>query len=120
MDRAPKTAPPFCGRPPPTASPVTPFKYDPNSSKAVPAGNFSIIRSVFNPGDKKIDPVPVVRARIADIIATNASVQDIPIVVSPFSTRNTSTSCYLTLAPSLLSPDPKAEPRTDLLPPDGK
>ncbi|KAJ6631045.1 hypothetical protein B0H10DRAFT_1938611 [Mycena sp. CBHHK59/15] len=48
-------------------------------------------------------------------MTTNTSVQDIPVVVSPFSTRDVSTSCYLHLHPSLISPDPKAEPRTDLL-----
>ncbi|KAJ7124853.1 hypothetical protein C8R44DRAFT_874714 [Mycena epipterygia] len=84
---------------PAPSTPVPPYKHDPNSCLAIPTGNFLIVRGVFSPGEK-IDPVPIVRAKVADIMAmTDAS--------PPAAT--------LTLDPSLVSPDPKAEPRTDLL-----
>ncbi|KAJ7719160.1 hypothetical protein B0H14DRAFT_2262216, partial [Mycena olivaceomarginata] len=112
----PKHPPPFRGRVtcPPT-SPVTPFKFDPSLTKTVPAGNLLIIRGVLEKGSKKIDPTLIVTAKVAEIRTANPAVRDIPVVVSPFSTRDVSTSCYLKLGPALISPDPNAEPRTDLL-----
>ncbi|KAJ7306872.1 hypothetical protein DFH08DRAFT_975672 [Mycena albidolilacea] len=112
----PKTPPPFRGRVahPPT-SPVNPFKFDPSLTKTVPAGNLLIIRGVLEKGSKKIDPTLIITAKVAEIQMANPAVRDIPVVVSPFSTRDVSTSCYLKLGPALISPDPNAKPHTDLL-----
>ncbi|KAJ6614765.1 hypothetical protein B0H10DRAFT_2221013 [Mycena sp. CBHHK59/15] len=91
MGDPPKTPPPFRGcttRLPQT--PISPFKFNASLSKAIPAGNFLIIRGVFEHGAKKIDPVPTVELK---------------------HTRR----LYLRLAQSLVSLDPKAEPHTDLL-----
>ncbi|KAJ7851626.1 hypothetical protein B0H14DRAFT_2581294 [Mycena olivaceomarginata] len=68
----PRTPPPFKGR---TArlptTPVTPFKFDPALTKAVPRGNFLIIRGVYNTGDKKINPVPIIQLKVAEIRTSN-------------------------------------------------
>jgi hypothetical protein len=112
----PRTPPPFKGRTARLpATTVTPFKFDPALTKAVPHGNFLIIRGVYNTGDKKIDPVPIVQLKVAEVRTSNPAVRDTPVLVTPFSTCNVSTSCYLRLGPALISPDPGAEPRTDLL-----
>ncbi|KAJ7875280.1 hypothetical protein B0H14DRAFT_2568772 [Mycena olivaceomarginata] len=112
----PRTPPPFKGRTARLpATPVTPFKFDPALTKAVPCGNFLIIRSVYNTGDKKINPVPIVQLKVAEICTSNPAIRDTPVIVTPFNTRDVSTSCYLRLGPALISPDPGAEPRTDLL-----
>ncbi|KAJ6521362.1 hypothetical protein DFH09DRAFT_1331234 [Mycena vulgaris] len=110
----PRTPPPFQGRTARTPqTPCTPF--DRKLTKAIPAGNFLIVRGAHIAGNQKIDPVPLVERKIAEIRTSNASVRDIPVDVTPFSTRDVSTSCYIRLHPSLVSPDPKAEPRADLL-----
>ncbi|KAJ6578580.1 hypothetical protein B0H10DRAFT_1963178 [Mycena sp. CBHHK59/15] len=112
----PKTPPPFRGcvacLP---QTPCSPFKFDPDLSKAIPAGNFLIIRGVHVPGHKKIDPIQIVEVKIAEIRSSNPAIHNIPVDVVPFSTRNVLTSCYLHLATSLVLPNLKAEPHTDLL-----
>ncbi|KAJ7197671.1 hypothetical protein C8J57DRAFT_1637236 [Mycena rebaudengoi] len=116
MNDPPKTPPPFRRRVlKDPITPVSPFKFDPDLSKAIPAGNFLILRGVHTRGDRKIDPVPTVAAKLVELRQDIPTLNNIPVDIVPFSTRDVSTSCYLKLAASLTSPDPKAEPRTDLL-----
>ncbi|KAJ6586555.1 hypothetical protein B0H10DRAFT_1961761 [Mycena sp. CBHHK59/15] len=113
MPDPPKTPPPFRPRAPP--SPSTPFRFNPVLARAIPAGNYLILRGVYVANSKVIEPVAIATAKIAEIRTTNASVRNIPIVISLISARDTSTSCYAHLDPSMNPADPSAEPRTDLL-----
>ncbi|KAJ7847448.1 hypothetical protein B0H14DRAFT_3675930 [Mycena olivaceomarginata] len=116
MGDPPKTPPPFRGR---TAllpqTPISPYKFDAFLSKAIPVGNFLIIRGVYERGAKKIDPVPTVILKVTELRTSNSELRDIPVHVTPLSTHDISTSCYLRLSGNLVDLDPKAEPRTDLL-----
>ncbi|KAJ7461041.1 hypothetical protein FB451DRAFT_1562916 [Mycena latifolia] len=109
----PRTPPAFRPRAPP--SPATPFRFNPLLAQAIPAGNYLILRGVYAALSKVVQPVVIATAKIAEIHASNASVRDIPVNVFPISDRDTSTSCYVRLDPSMNPADPSAEPRTDLL-----
>ncbi|KAJ6629082.1 hypothetical protein B0H10DRAFT_1939979 [Mycena sp. CBHHK59/15] len=113
MPDPPKTPPPFHPRAPP--SPSTPYHFNPVLAKAIPTGNYLILRGVYVANSKVIEPVAITTAKVAEIRTINASIRDIPLDISPISARNTSTSCYARLHPCLDPIDPSAEPRTDLL-----
>ncbi|KAJ6571021.1 hypothetical protein DFH09DRAFT_1313031 [Mycena vulgaris] len=59
MPKPPQPPPPFCGHPW-AVTPHLPFRFDPSFSKAIPAGNYLIVRRAHIPAFKKIDPTSLV------------------------------------------------------------
>ncbi|KAJ7701199.1 hypothetical protein B0H17DRAFT_1195483 [Mycena rosella] len=108
-----KTPPLFRPHAPP--SPSTPFCFNPVLAKAIPAGNYLILRGVYVVNSKKIKPVALITAKVSEIWTSNSSVHDIPINIFPINIRDTSTSCYAHLHPSMDPINPSAEPCINLL-----